>query len=42
MKSVAPIPIAAEFWQERVRMMRWWADEFDRQREHGRVIKMSA
>ena len=25
-----------------VRMMRWWADEFDRLREHGRVIKMSA
>ncbi len=22
-------------------MMRWWADEFDRLREHGRVIKMS-
>jgi integrase len=33
---------AAEFWQERVRMMQWWADEFDRLREHGRVIKMSA
>jgi hypothetical protein len=33
---------AAEFWQERVRMMRWWADELDRLREHGRVIKMSA
>jgi integrase len=32
----------AEFWQERVRMMRWWADELDRLREHGRVIKMSA
>jgi hypothetical protein len=27
---------------ERVRMMRWWADEFDRLREHGRVIKMNA
>lgn len=25
-----------------VRMMRWWADEFDRLREHGRVIKMRA
>lgn len=22
-----------------VRMMRWWADEFDRLRQHGRVIK---
>ena len=22
--------------------MRWWADEFDRPGEHGRVIKMSA
>ena len=33
---------AAEFWQERVRMMRWWADERDRPSEHGRVIKMSA
>jgi hypothetical protein len=32
----------AEFWQERVRMMRWWADELDRPSEHGRVIKMSA
>jgi hypothetical protein len=32
----------AEFWQERVRMMRWWADEIDRPSEHGRVIKMSA
>jgi integrase len=33
---------AAEFWQERVRMMRWWADELDRMKELGRVIKMSA
>jgi integrase len=33
---------AAEFWQERVRMMRWWADELDRLRELGRVIKMRA
>ncbi len=23
-------------------MMRWWTDEFDRLREHVRVIKMSA
>jgi hypothetical protein len=33
---------AAEFWQERRAILRWWADEFDRLREHGRVIKMSA
>jgi len=33
---------AAEFWQERVRMMRWWADELDRMKELGRVPKMSA
>ena len=42
MKCAAPVTHAAEFWQERVRMMRWWADELDRLREHGRVIKMSA
>lgn len=23
-------------------MIQWWADELDRLREHGRVIKMSA
>jgi hypothetical protein len=33
---------AAEFWQERVRMMRWWADELDRMKELRRVIRMSA
>lgn len=33
---------AAEFWQERVRMMRWWADELDRMKELGRVLRMSA
>jgi integrase len=33
---------AAEFWQERVRMMLWWANELDRLREHGRVIEMRA
>ncbi len=33
---------AAEFWQERVRMMRWWADELDGLRELGRVFKLSA
>ncbi len=33
---------AAEFWQERVRMMRWWADELDRLRELGRVVRIRA
>jgi integrase len=33
---------AAEFWQERVRMMRWWAEELDRLREHGRVVRIRA
>jgi integrase len=33
---------AAEFWQERVRMMRWWAEELDRLRELGRVVKIRA
>ncbi|OSJ30849.1 MULTISPECIES: tyrosine-type recombinase/integrase [Bradyrhizobium] len=33
---------AAEFWQERVRMMRWWADELDRLKDIGRIVKMSA
>ncbi|MGJ5155349.1 tyrosine-type recombinase/integrase [Bradyrhizobium sp. HKCCYLR1023] len=33
---------AAEFWQERVRMMRWWADELDRMKELGRVVKIRA
>jgi integrase len=33
---------AAEFWQVRVRMMRWWADELDRLRELGRVVKIRA
>jgi len=33
---------AAEFWQERVRMMRWWADELDRMRELGRVVRIRA
>jgi hypothetical protein len=31
---------AVEFWQERVRMMRWWADKLDRLRESGRVLRM--
>jgi len=33
---------AAEFWDERVRMMCWWADELDRLRDHGRVVKIRA
>ena len=33
---------AAQFWQERVRMMHWWADELDRLRELGRVIRIRA
>jgi len=33
---------AAEYWQERVRMMCWWADELDSMRELGRVLKLSA
>jgi hypothetical protein len=32
---------AVEFWQERVRMMRWWADKLDRLRENGRVLNES-
>ena len=33
---------AAEFWQERVRMMRGWADELDRMKEIGLVMKLRA
>ena len=33
---------AAEFWQERLKMMRWWADELDRLRDLGRIIKIRA
>lgn len=40
MKSVAP-PMPPNSDTSAVRM-RWWADEFDRLREHGRVIRMSA
>jgi integrase len=29
---------AAEFWQERVRMMKWWASYLDELRERGRVV----
>ena len=42
MKSVVPIPMPPNSGRSAVRTMRWWTDEFDRLREHGRVIKMSA
>jgi len=42
MKSVAPIPMPPNSGRSAVRMMRSWADEFDRLREYGRVIKMGA
>lgn len=29
---------AAEFWQERVRMMKWWASHLDELRDRGRVV----
>jgi integrase len=29
---------AAEFWQERVRMMKWWASHLDGLRDRGRVV----
>jgi integrase len=32
----------AEFWPERVRMMRWWADYLDELRERGRVVSLRA
>jgi integrase len=33
---------AAEFWQERVRMMKWWASHLDELREQGRVVALRA
>jgi integrase len=33
---------SAEFWQERVRMMKWWADYLDELRERGRVVSLRA
>lgn len=33
---------AAEFWQERVRMMTWWANHLDELRDRGRVVSMRA
>lgn len=31
-----------QFWDERVKMAQWWADECDRMREGGKVIKLQA
>jgi integrase len=31
----------AEFWDERVRMMRWWADKLDALREGAKVIRLA-
>lgn len=33
---------AAEFWQERVRMMKWWASYLEELRERGRVVPLRA
>lgn len=33
---------AAEFWQERIKMMRWWANHLDELRERGRVVPLRA
>jgi integrase len=33
---------AAEFWQERVKMMRWWASYLDELRDRGRVVPIRA
>jgi integrase len=32
----------AEFWDERVRMMTWWADRCDELRRGGQVISLAA
>jgi integrase len=32
----------AEFWEERVRMMQWWADRLDEMRRGGKVIPLTA
>lgn len=31
----------AEFWDERVRMMRWWADKLDTLREGAKIIRLA-
>ncbi len=33
---------SAEFWDERVHMMTWWADYLDELRERGKVLKLIA
>lgn len=33
---------AAEFWDERVKMMRWWADHLDELRNRGSVVALRA
>jgi integrase len=33
---------AAEFWQERIRMMKWWATHLDELRQLGRVVSLRA
>jgi integrase len=33
---------AAEFWQERVKMMSWWAQQLDELRDRGRVVPIKA
>ena len=32
----------AQFWDERVRMMRWWANYLDQLRDMGRVVSLRA
>jgi integrase len=32
----------AEFWEERVRMMQWWADRLDEMKRGGEVIPLTA
>jgi integrase len=32
----------AEFWDERVKMMRWWGDHLDELREQGKVVALRA
>jgi hypothetical protein len=39
---VAPITMSPNSGRSVVRMMRWWANEFDRLGEYGRIINMSA
>jgi len=32
---------SAQHWDERVRMMRWWADHLDELRDAGRVVSIA-